>query len=151
MKVGSDYSTVSADKCTFNTQNKYNGDSNNFGTIVFEDALYCRAELINCFVNATTINGKTSISSLLSTQIGGTAAPRAGTLIVSGSETNIKCGKFVSADNVPDGDYNNTIQISAGKYNRDPSAFIDEKNYEVKKLENDPNGYTYEVVAKAGD
>lgn len=58
--------------------------------------------------------------------------------------SNLKCNYFSPNSEK----FKNILLITKGKYIYDPTDFIDKNNYEVIKLNNDKDGYNYQVVRK---
>ena len=155
-KSGSTGSTINATNCTLTAQNNYSGEQDGFGVIIFEDSLGCKAELIDCTIDATTVYPNTASNYLFVTQIVkdniGVPTPQNGTLIVSGNNTKIK-GNLV--DQGTGDDNKNTISLKAGLYTNDPKNYVDAEKYDVVTLKDGDagysDGYRYKVVAKSSN
>ncbi len=145
-------STLTATNCTFNAQNNYSGDDNNYSVFAFDgngnSTLNCIVNLINCKVDADTVPPNKSYTSLVGTQINGKSSKSNLTVNVSGEETVINCGKFINEGEYKPQDDNHLV-IGEGKYSKDPTSYLEE-GYSASEII-DENGNTWWAVTKVSD
>ena len=128
--AGSRGSVITVDKSTFNCVNPYEGDSNNFGAVKFEDTGSTAASvtITNTEINLTSWQGKYEAIAAYDPSAKGVLNLGAGVVMNSAGAsgaTPIVCGSSDKGE----------ISITGGSYTVDPTEYVDSSNYQV--TEND--------------